>query len=199
MEKDIASLRSGGRNLMLIAVLFVLVLPGSGNTAQLTKNQSIRQKVLMSMKIAKEQYNRRLYKVAEITLGKINEQHINYLSNAERKNLEAITKNIGVALAERGKISRILTASDHLAEQNQFAQAIERLEMIKNSKFLSKSESKQINNEIAYLQDKQSALESKKSGLIKQGSQQITAGQTPPTPPEERVEEILDEVAPAEP
>jgi len=88
VEKDIASLRFSGRNLILIAILLVLVLPGSGNSAQLTKNQSMRQKVLISMKIANEQYKRRLYKVADITLGKINKQHIDYLSNAERKKRE---------------------------------------------------------------------------------------------------------------
>ena len=117
------------------------------------------------MKIANEQYKRRLYKVAEITLNKINKQHVDYLSNTERNKLEALTKNIGVAMTERGKITRILMASDHLAEQNQFAQAAGRLEMIKGSEFLSESESKQINDSITYLQDKQSAFQSKESRL----------------------------------
>ncbi|MHC4642495.1 MAG: hypothetical protein ACYS32_12695, partial [Planctomycetota bacterium] len=90
-----------------------------------------------------EQYNRGYFKASEQSLLRAQEYQ-GYLSDAERKKLNELIEQTHLAVLERQRILQHIQAADKLVQQGELEKAKVHLEKVKDSKFLTAAENKQI-------------------------------------------------------
>jgi hypothetical protein len=134
------------RTLSILAVFFFclssLVAPLFAQPVD--KQEAMRQKAKWNMQIASEQYQRHLYKEAELTLLVVQKEYGSYLDADDSKKHKDLLSQVRIALTEREEIARQFQASDNFAAEKQYPRAIAALEAIKDSKFLRESEREQL-------------------------------------------------------
>jgi general secretion pathway protein D len=142
--------------MLILAVLLAVFAISLGNlwAKPESKTESMRQKAKWAMDIAKEQLKRRLYKQAEQTLESTDKQYATYLTDDQSKTLAELLGQAKNALAQRQKIVRLLKASDDFAAQNRYLDAINQLNMIKDSEYITESEKNQILTSLGDLEKK---------------------------------------------
>ncbi len=144
------------RCMLILAVLLVVFTISAINlwAKPESKAESMRQKAKWALDIAKEQLKRRLYKQAEQTLESTNKQYATYLTDDQSKTLAELLGQAKNALAQRQEIVRLLKASDNFAAQNRYLDAINQLNMIKDSEYITEPEKNQILTSLGDLEKK---------------------------------------------
>ena len=132
-----------------------------------SKQKAMQQKADWTMGIALEQYQRGLYKEAEYSLLKVQDEYAAYMNQDDLEKLSERLKQVRAALSERGKIASYLQASDEFSGNQQFSEAKSRLQEVMGSEFLSNGERKQIEIIIKDL-DQKIALQQKQNSENKQ-------------------------------
>ena len=139
----------GGRSPLIILVLALLVttcLPkvalSEGNGADEQK-KVVRQVAQRWIQVGQEQYKRGFFKAAEQSFVRAQE-YKGYLTAAELEKLNELIEKTHIAILERKRILGHIQTADKLVEQGELIKAKAHLEKVKDSKFLTEAERKQI-------------------------------------------------------
>jgi tetratricopeptide (TPR) repeat protein len=119
------------------------------------EQDAMQQKAKWNMQIASEQYQRHLYKEAELTLLVVQKEYGSSLSAEDSKKLQDQLSQVRIALSAREDIASRFQASDNFAAEKKYSQAIAELEAIEDSKFLRESERAQV---VAVLKEREQKL-----------------------------------------
>jgi Flp pilus assembly secretin CpaC/tetratricopeptide (TPR) repeat protein len=107
------------------------------------QKQVVRQVAQKWIQVGVEQYNRGFFKLSEQSLLRAQEYQ-GYLTDAEREKLNELIEKTHIALLERQRILEHIQAADLLVQQGELQKAKAHLENVKDSKFLTEQERKQI-------------------------------------------------------
>ncbi len=130
----------------LISALFLIAVAPltSQPQANETNKQAIVHQVAQDwIKAGTEQYERGFYKAAEQSLLRA-QDYEDYLTNEERENLKQLLEKTRTAALEKERILGEIRTANELAKQGKALDAKERLENIKDSKFLTEEEQEMI-------------------------------------------------------
>ena len=129
-------------SLLLVSFCFVSTSPIFAQPS--SRRDAMRQKAQWNMRIATEQYQRGLYKEAEYSLLRIEDDYSSFMTTEDQELLSERLMQVKTALSEREKIAEYLGASDEFIANNQFSEAKSRLESILQSRFLTDAERSQV-------------------------------------------------------
>jgi general secretion pathway protein D len=126
--------------LFLIAVAPPMARPQAGEA---NKQAIVHQVAQDWIKAGTEQYERGFYKAAEQSLLRA-QDYEDYLTDGERENLRQLLEKTRTAALEKDRILGEIRTANELASQGKALDAKERLENVKDSKFLTAEEQKLI-------------------------------------------------------
>ena len=124
-------------SLVILTVCFgVCSIPSHVAGQPDTRQESMQLRGQYQLKIAAQQLDRGLFKEAEVMLDEIRGTYLEYLSDADKQELERLTARTAAALKAREEILAELRSSDQLAADGDHAGAIAKLQVIKDSPYL---------------------------------------------------------------
>ncbi|MHC4283364.1 MAG: hypothetical protein ACYSWZ_10400, partial [Planctomycetota bacterium] len=103
----------------------------------------VRQVAQKWIQVGTEQYNRSFFKAAEQSFLRAQEYE-GYLDAADRKKLNGLIEQTHIAVLERKRILEHIQAADQLIQQGEILKAKAHLEKVKDNKFLTEAERKQV-------------------------------------------------------
>ena len=137
-------------NYLSIRILFLLAFIGlcfSVLWAQPASEEEARQlKIDSVIRVAQEQIKRGYYQQAEVQLNTLqtSPKFSPYFSNKQSRTIANLLKQIGTTARERQKIAQLLQASDTLAAEGKYQEALDVLAQIKDSPYASAQEKQMI-------------------------------------------------------
>ncbi len=140
--------------LLIFAAVFIALLSASGIAKPSSKQEAIRQKADMNIAVAVEQYERGYYQQSLQTLVELKQTYYDYLTEKQQSRLNNLIEQSDFAVSERKRLSEFLYDSEQLASRGNYAEAVETLEEIQDSRFLTGQEKEIIVNTIADLKAK---------------------------------------------
>jgi len=129
--------------LVLLLAVSLSKVAHSQETETDEQKQVVRQVAQKWIQDGIAQYNKGYFKASELSLLRAQEYQ-SYLTDAERKKLNEIIEATHLAVLERQRILQHIQAADKLVQQGELDKAKAHLEKVKDSKFLTEAENKQI-------------------------------------------------------
>ncbi|MDH4241013.1 MAG: hypothetical protein OEW48_15750, partial [Phycisphaerae bacterium] len=139
----------GKKSPLIILALVLLLVTSLPNVAPCEEVGAEEQKKVVRQVAQKwiqdgtEQYNRSFFKAAEQSFLRAKEYE-GYLDAAERKKLNELIEQTHIAVLERQRILEHIQTADQLIQQGELIKAKAHLEKVKDNKFLTEAERKQI-------------------------------------------------------
>ena len=153
MTKNSVSPRFGTYKAFMALTLMVMFIVTCVSISFAADNEDIEvvaERAGWNLRIAEKQYDRGLYKEAEMTLVQI-KPYVSKLSLANQGKFNSLNDKIHSALGQRRDVLATLKLADDLSAQGQYSQAIEELNSIRNSKALTDAEKQYVDSNIASL------------------------------------------------
>ena len=138
--------------LAILAMLIVTCVPISFAADNDEKVKVAVDRAEWNLRIAEKQYDRGLFKEAELTLVQI-KPFVSKLSLSEQGKYNSLDRKVRDALGERRNVLATMKLSDDLAAQGQYQQAIEELNSIRKSKSLTDAEREYVDSNIENLRN----------------------------------------------
>ncbi len=137
-----------GKACLLVVLGAVLISTASPKSTLAQSNEAEKQKVVQQVaqdwiEAGTNFYNKGLYLQAEQSFLRA-QNYQEYLTDAQRQNLNELLQKTHTAAAERKRIGENMQAADELIKQGDMVKAKEKFEQIKDSELLTKEEQKQI-------------------------------------------------------
>jgi general secretion pathway protein D len=137
-----------GKACLLVVLGAVLISTASPKSTLAQGNEAEKQKVVQQVaqdwiEAGTNFYNKGFYLQAEQSFLRA-QNYQEYLTDAQRQNLNELLQKTHTAAAERKRIGENMQAADELIKQGDMVKAKEKFEQIKGSEFLTKEEQKQI-------------------------------------------------------
>ncbi|MHC4546518.1 MAG: hypothetical protein ACYTDW_19455, partial [Planctomycetota bacterium] len=132
--------------LALVLLLLITSLPKVASSQEVgaeEKKKVVRQVAQKWIQDGIAEYNKGYFKASELSLLRAQEYQ-GYLSDTERKKLNELIEKTHLAVLERQRILQHIQTADTLVQQGELAKAKAHLEKVKDSKFLTEAERKQI-------------------------------------------------------
>ncbi len=138
-------LRNGGQSAIFVVLLVSVFLsfvsvPALG----VTKEEAMRKKAEANIKISAEYLKRSMYKEAKLMLMRTGDEFGEYLTEAHKQRIAGLLSQIATALSERQRIVEMLNASDEFTANHRYLEAKAKLEVIKDSEYISPQIRKQV-------------------------------------------------------
>ena len=134
---------------VLVVSVFLSLVPVAA--LGVTKEESMRKKADANIKIAAEYIKRSMYKDAELMLTRTDDEYGMYLTEGDKQKISDLLGEVATALSERQRILDMLNASDEFAANHRYLEAKAKLEVIKDSEYITPQMRKQVLANIADL------------------------------------------------